>query len=57
MVQSTSWSTGSTRPELVDLLDDGQPVLAVDGATIELKLAGYAHHWFRLQDSEGSTPP
>ncbi|HAS12618.1 MAG TPA: trehalose synthase, partial [Acidimicrobiaceae bacterium] len=43
--------------QVVDLLDAAQPVHEVDGSTIELTLAGYAHHWFRLQDSEGSSPP
>jgi trehalose synthase len=43
--------------QVVDLLDAGQPVHSVDGSTIQLKLAGYAHHWFRLQDSDGATPP
>ena len=43
--------------QVVDLLDAAQPVHDVDGSTIELTLAGYAHHWFRLQDSQGSSPP
>ncbi|HEU5084732.1 MAG TPA: alpha-amylase family protein [Acidimicrobiales bacterium] len=43
--------------QVVDILDDAQPVHDVDGSTIELTLRGYAHHWFRLQDSEASTPP
>ena len=43
--------------EVVDLLDHAEPVYSVDGSTIELKLQGHAHHWFRLQASEGSTPP
>ena len=43
--------------QVVDLLDDARPVHEVDGSTIDLTLRGYAHHWFRLQDSEGSTPP
>jgi glycosidase len=43
--------------QVVDLLDDAQPVHDVEGSTIELTLARYAHHWFRLQDSEASMPP
>lgn len=43
--------------QVVDLLDAARPVHDVDGSTIALTVAGYAHHWFRLQDSEGSTPP
>jgi trehalose synthase len=43
--------------QVVDLLDDAQPVHDVDGSTIDLTLGRYAHQWFRLQDSGESTPP
>jgi glycosidase len=43
--------------ELVDLLDSEQPVRHVDGDRVELKLGGYAHQWFRLQDDAQATSP
>ena len=42
--------------QVVDLLDDAQPARQADGSTVDLTLGGYAHHWFRLQDSAGSGP-
>ena len=42
---------------LVDLLDGARPVQGLDGSSLDLKLAGYAHLWFRIQGDEGSTPP
>ncbi len=45
------------RDQVVDLLDHARPVLDVDGSAIELTLAGYAHHWFRLQERGTSTSP
>jgi trehalose synthase len=42
--------------QVVDLLHEAQPAHDVDGSTVDLKLAGYDHKWFRLQDSEASTP-
>jgi trehalose synthase len=42
--------------QVIDLLDQAQPALDVDGSSLEVKLAGYAHKWFRLQRSEAATP-
>ncbi len=43
--------------QVVDLLDESQRAVDADGSTIELTLQRYGHHWLRLQDSAGSTPP
>jgi trehalose synthase len=42
---------------VVDLLDGEQPVQDVDGSTLELTLAGFGYHWFRLQAAERATTP
>ena len=43
--------------EVVDLLDGGQRVADVDDGSLELTIAGYGYHWFRLQDSSRTTTP
>ena len=42
---------------VVDLLDGEQPVRGVDGSTLELKLAGFGYHWFRLQREDATGTP
>ena len=43
--------------EVVDLLDGGEQVSEVDDGSIDLTVAGYGYHWFRLQDSSRNTTP
>jgi trehalose synthase len=43
--------------ELVDLLEPHRPNLQVESSSVELKVAGFAHHWFRLQRSGEPGPP
>ncbi|HEX4901578.1 MAG TPA: alpha-amylase family protein [Acidimicrobiales bacterium] len=43
--------------QVADLLDSARPVHDVDRSTIDLTLGRYAHHWFRLQASDRSSPP
>lgn len=43
--------------EIVDLLDGTQPGRALEGDVLDLKVAGYGYHWFRLQSEERATTP
>jgi len=42
---------------IVDLLDNGQPDLELDGSSAVLKLSGYGHHWYRLLQQGHTAAP
>jgi maltose alpha-D-glucosyltransferase/alpha-amylase len=43
--------------EVVDLLDQGRAVTAMDEGRLELKLEGYGFRWFRIEEVGGRTTP
>jgi trehalose synthase len=43
--------------EVVDLLDQGRAVTAMDEGCFELKLEGYGFRWFRVEEVGGRTTP
>ena len=42
---------------MVDLLDTEAAPHELDGHTVDFKLSGYGHHWFRLLRSDHTAPP
>ena len=42
--------------QLVDLLDQGRAVTAMDDGCLELKLEGYGYRWFRVEQDGGRAP-
>jgi hypothetical protein len=43
--------------QVVDLLDQGRAVTAMDEGCLELKLEGYGFRWFRVEEGGGRTTP